>query len=53
MPDGTQPQPVDDFIHAIFRATKIPTDHPGLKKLKLEPLDPQPLVVGAEVAAAE
>ena len=42
MPDGSQPQPVGPFIHAVFRATKIAPDHPGLKGLDLEPLDPQP-----------
>ena len=50
MPDGSQPQPVGDLIHAVFRATKIEPDHPGLRNLKLEPLDPQPIV--AELTAA-
>lgn len=42
MPDGTKPQPVGPFIHAVFRATKFPPTHPGLNGLDLQPLVPQP-----------
>ena len=41
-PDGTTPQPVGPFIYAVFRATHVATDHPGLAGRELTPLDPQP-----------
>ena len=41
--DGSAPQPgLDERPYAVFRATRIPTDHPGLANRKLEALDPQP-----------
>ncbi|MDA7510474.1 aryl-sulfate sulfotransferase [Verrucomicrobia bacterium] len=48
MPDGSQPQPVGPYIHAVFRATKFSPNHPGIKGLKLQALDPQPLFVNAQ-----
>ena len=42
LPDGSPPHPVDEFTHAVFRATRIPPDHPALAGRDLEPLDPQP-----------
>jgi hypothetical protein len=32
----------DERPYAVFRATRIPTDHPFLKDRTLKPLDPQP-----------
>lgn len=41
--DGSMPQPgLDKRPFAIFRATKIPADHPALAGRDLKPLDPQP-----------
>ena len=41
--DGALPQPgLDKFPRAVFRATFIPADHPGLAGRELTPLDPQP-----------
>jgi hypothetical protein len=39
--DGSAPQPLPDgdWQLAVFRATKIPVDHPGLKGRRLEPRD--------------
>ena len=42
MPDGSLPHPVDEFTYAVFRATRIPIDHPALAGRTLAPLDPQP-----------
>ena len=43
MADGTSPQPVpDDQPYAVFRATRIPPDHAGLRGRALAPLAPQP-----------
>lgn len=43
--DGSLPQPgLDKDPHAVFRATRIPPDHPALRGRKLAPLDPQPEV---------
>ena len=43
MADGTLPQPVEDDEHyAVFRATRIPPDHPALAGKVLAPLEPQP-----------
>jgi hypothetical protein len=37
------PQPgLDENPFALFRATRIPADHPGLAGRKLAPLQPQP-----------
>jgi Arylsulfotransferase (ASST) len=50
MPDGSLPHPVGENTYAVFRATKIPPDHPGLAGRDLKPLDPQPTPVkGPEV----
>jgi hypothetical protein len=50
--DGSMPQPgLDDSPHAVFRATRIPADHPGLKGRQLVPLDPQPPVHVAKQGA--
>ena len=41
--DGSLPQPnIDQRPYALFRATRIPLDHPGLAGRTLAPLDPQP-----------
>jgi hypothetical protein len=41
--DGSLPQPrVDERPFSLFRATRIPADHPGLAGRTLAPLDPQP-----------
>jgi hypothetical protein len=41
--DGSFPNAViGSFPYAVFRATRIPPDHPGLAGRKLAPLDPQP-----------
>jgi hypothetical protein len=37
MPPGTEA-----FVYASFRATKLPSDHPGVAGRELSPLDPQP-----------
>ena len=42
MPDGSLPHPVEQFPYSVFRATKIPPDHPALRGRELVPLDPQP-----------
>lgn len=46
--DGSQPQPVEKFTYAVFRATKIPPDHPALAGRTLAPLDPQPPPISRE-----
>jgi hypothetical protein len=46
--DGSQPHPVRNFTYAVFRATKIPPDHPALAGRRLAPLDPQPPPVSRE-----
>jgi hypothetical protein len=41
--DGSPPQPrLEDRPFAVFRATRIPADHPALAGRELRPLDPQP-----------
>ena len=41
--DGSPPQPgLDANPYAIFRATRIPKNHPALAARQLVPLDPQP-----------
>ena len=41
--DGSMPQPgLDENPFALFRATRIPADHPALAGRTLAPLDPQP-----------
>ena len=41
--DGSLPQPrIDERPFSIFRATRIPADHPGLAGRTLAPLEPQP-----------
>jgi hypothetical protein len=41
--DGSLPQPrADERPFALFRATRIPPDHPALAGRTLAPLDPQP-----------
>jgi hypothetical protein len=41
--DGSMPQPgLDANPYALFRATRIPADHPALAGRKLVPLVPQP-----------
>lgn len=43
--DGSMPQPgLDESPNAVFRATRIPADHPALAGRTLEPIDPQPPV---------
>ncbi|MEM7349636.1 MAG: aryl-sulfate sulfotransferase, partial [Acidobacteriota bacterium] len=44
LPDGSPPHPVDEFTHAVFRASRIPPDHPAFAGRDLQPLDPQPEV---------
>lgn len=42
--DGSPPQPgLDQLPYAVFRASRIPPDHPGLAGRDLAPLDPQPV----------
>ncbi len=41
--DGSLPQPgIENSPYAVFRATRIPADHPGLTGRNLTALDPQP-----------
>jgi hypothetical protein len=41
--DGSLPQPgLEENPYAVFRATRIPADHPALAARVLRPLDPQP-----------
>jgi hypothetical protein len=41
--DGSLPQPrIDERPFSLFRATRIPADHPGLAGRTLAPLEPQP-----------
>lgn len=41
--DGPMPQPgLDESPYAVFCATRIPVDHPGLAETTLSALDPQP-----------
>ena len=41
--DGSLPQPrIDERPFAVFRATRIPADHPAVAGRTLAPLDPQP-----------
>jgi hypothetical protein len=41
--DGSPPQPrIDERPFALFRATRIAADHPGLAGRTLAPLEPQP-----------
>jgi len=41
--EGNLPQPgLDRLPNAVFRATRIERDHPGLAGRELRPLDPQP-----------
>ena len=50
--DGSLPQPgVDRLPYAVFRASRIPPDHPALAGRALAPLDPQP--AWAEPAAGK
>lgn len=46
MADGSTPHPVGEFTYAVFRATRIPPDHPALAGKVLSPLEPQPPVAG-------
>ncbi|MEE8218602.1 MAG: aryl-sulfate sulfotransferase [Vicinamibacteria bacterium] len=43
--DGSFPHPVGEATYAVFRATKIPPDHPALAERDLKPLDPQPEIL--------
>jgi hypothetical protein len=48
--DGSPPQPgLDERPYAVYRATRIPIDHPGLANRELGPLHPQPAQL--EIAA--
>ena len=49
---GDAPNPSGDPAYAVFRATLIPPDHPGLAGRTLEPLDPQPPLYGTRSGAA-
>ncbi|HXG47179.1 MAG TPA: aryl-sulfate sulfotransferase [Methylomirabilota bacterium] len=40
--DGGQPQPVGKHTYAVFRAAKVPPQHPALAGRSLRPLNPQP-----------
>jgi hypothetical protein len=51
LPDGSPPQPVGKFTHAVFRATRIAPDDPAIAGRDLKPLDPQPKTA-AELAEA-
>ncbi len=52
-PDGSMPQPVGEDTYAVFRATKISPDHPGLAGRDLSPLSPQPEPVKRREAPKE
>ncbi|HXJ56480.1 MAG TPA: aryl-sulfate sulfotransferase [Verrucomicrobiae bacterium] len=41
-PDGSPPHPVGKNTYAVFRAAKIPPQHPALAGRDLRPIDPQP-----------
>jgi hypothetical protein len=41
-PDGSFPQPVGKNTYAVFRAAKIPPQHPALADRTLRPIDPPP-----------
>ena len=45
LPDGSRPQPIDFNVFAVFRATRIPPDHPALAGRNLEPMNPQPPII--------
>lgn len=45
LPDGSRPQPVNFNVFAVFRATRIPPDHPALVGRDLEPMVPQPPII--------
>jgi hypothetical protein len=49
--DGAQPQPVGKNTYAVFRATKIPPQHPALSGRNLKPVQPQPKPATEIVAA--
>lgn len=41
--DGSMPKrSLDESPYAVFRATRIPVDHPGFARTTLSALDPQP-----------
>lgn len=42
LPGGFTPQPIIPNMYSAFRATFIPSDHPGLANKTLRPLSPQP-----------
>ena len=48
-PDGALPQPVGKNTYAIFRAAKIPPQHPALAGRNLRPIDPQPRAAAAAI----
>jgi hypothetical protein len=48
--DGGQPQPVGKNTYAVFRAAKIPPEHPALAGRELRPVDPQPQAAGEATA---
>jgi hypothetical protein len=48
--DGGQPQPVGKNTYAVFRAAKIPPQHPALAGRELRPLEPQPQPAGEATA---
>mgnify|MGYP002631525911 FL=1 len=50
LPDGSLPQPVGKATHAVFRATRIPPQHPALVGQELRPIDPQPTPVDSAKA---
>ncbi len=50
-PDGSPPHPVGKQTYAVFRATKLPPDHPALAGRDLKPLDPQPPIVMPDTRA--
>jgi len=43
---GDAPNPAGDPARSVFRATRIPPDHPALVGRTLRPLDPQPPLLG-------
>ncbi|MED5376484.1 MAG: hypothetical protein VYC24_00235 [Acidobacteriota bacterium] len=45
MPYGSRTHPARGLTYPVFRATKIPSDHPALVGRDLKPLDPQPPIV--------
>ena len=51
--DGGQPQPVGKNTYAVFRAAKLPAQHPALVGRELRPIEPQPQPAQSTPPAAQ